>query len=122
MEEKLTGNLDASAQDLEKTNRQLLALLSAGAVITSSLDLQFVLNSVTQQMAELLGVPAVAISELRDNDKLVLLAEYGPDGWWDDYSEPSIYIISEYPLTLKVLEEQAAIQLSASDEGIELLN
>ena len=102
MEEKLTGNLDANAQDLEKINRQLLALLSAGAVITSSLDLQFVLNSVTQQMANLLGVPACAISELTESGQLFLLAEFGPDGWWDDYSEPNIHI-GDYPLTQRSL-------------------
>jgi diguanylate cyclase (GGDEF)-like protein/PAS domain S-box-containing protein len=119
MEEKLTGNLDASDQDLEKINRQLLALLSAGAVITSSIDLQFVLNSVTRQMADLLGVEAVAISELRDNDQLVLLAEYGPDGWWDDYDEPNIYQLEDYPLTQKVLEEPISILLSVSDAGID---
>ncbi len=118
MEEKLTGNLDASAQDLEKINRHLLALLAAGTVITSSLDLQFVLNSVTQQMANLLGVPACAISELTDDGQLNLLSEYGPDGWWDDYSKPNIHI-EDYLLTQQVLTERSTFQVLLSDEEID---
>src|SRR5687768_9868444 len=37
-------------------NGQLLTLQAAGAAISSSLDLQYILNTVTQEMTNLLGV------------------------------------------------------------------
>ena len=92
-------------------HRKLLALQSAGAVITSSLDLQFVLNTVTKELAGLMGVPTCAISEYYpDPNTINLLAEFGPEGWWDETSEAEVYELDQFPLTKKVLTERRAVQ------------
>jgi PAS domain S-box-containing protein len=66
-----------------KHNHELLALQYAGAAIASSLDLEYVLESVTREMVDILQVEGCAIIEWNQaTDTVSLLAHYGPDEWW----------------------------------------
>ena len=105
-------------ENFEKINRQLLALQSAAAAITSSLDLQQVLNTVTQEMVQLFNVPGCAIFQwnMADNT-LALMAEMGPEGWWDGSSQRSTISLDEFPLLLKVLTDQEATQVLSKSPG-----
>jgi PAS domain S-box-containing protein len=66
-----------------KHNQELLTLQYAGAAIASSLDLQYVLQSVTREMVDILQVEGCAITEWNQvTDTVSLLAHYGPEHWW----------------------------------------
>ncbi len=103
--------------DLEQRNRQLLALQSAGAAVTSSLDLQHVLETVTGEMANLLDGTACAISKWdQEADTAAVMFEYAPDDWWDDGEiEMEIVSLEDFPLTKRVLVERCIQQVSLSD-------
>ncbi len=103
--------------DLEQRNRQLLALQSAGAAVTSSLDLQHVLETVTREMANLLDGTACAISKWDQKaDTASVMFEYAPDDWWDDGEiEMETVSLEDFPLTKRVLVEGCIQQVSRSD-------
>jgi len=64
-------------------NHELLTLQYAGAAIASSLDLQYVLHTVTREMVDLLKVEGCAISEWdADCETILLIAKHSPAGWW----------------------------------------
>jgi PAS domain S-box-containing protein len=64
-------------------NQELLALQYAGAAIASSLDLQYVLGTVTREMVEMLKIEGCAISEWNEDDGAIsLLTKHGPKEWW----------------------------------------
>jgi hypothetical protein len=64
----------AEAQLLQR-NRELLSLQSAAAATVSSLDLPFVLETVTWEMVNLLRVEGCTISEWNQNvDALAVIA------------------------------------------------
>ncbi|RMF01624.1 MAG: response regulator, partial [Chloroflexi bacterium] len=66
-----------------KFNQELLALQYAGAAIASSLDLEYVLHTVTSEMVDMLNVEGCAISEWDHNTGTASVsAKFGPDDWW----------------------------------------
>ncbi len=70
-----------------KFNQELLTLQYAGAAIASSLDLHYVLQTVTREMVAMLKVEGCAISEWNHStDEISLVAKYGPDNWWNGSS------------------------------------
>ncbi len=106
--QELAERKQAEAEAIQR-NRELLTLQAAGVAITSSLDLQYVLSTVAREMANLLGVEACAISGWdQATDTVSLLAEYGPDDWWDEGAPNKVFALSDYPLTKRVLTERRA--------------
>lgn len=95
--------------EIIKRNRQLLTLQSAAAAITSSLDLQHVLGTVTREMASLLEMKACAILQWNQATHTVsVLAKYGPDDWWNEKWPAEAHRLTDYPLTEQVLMQQRA--------------
>jgi len=95
------------------STRQLYTLQSAGAAITSSLDLQAVLNTVTQEMVRLLDMKACAILQWDHTaHTLSLLARYGPDAWWAGRWSPGAHNLADLPSTERVLLERRAQQIT----------
>ena len=105
---------------LSQSNRQLLTLQAAGSAITSSLDLQEVLHTVAKEMARALDVAGCAISEWkRPDDSVVLMAEFGPEDWWDEDTVGPVYHLEDYPLTKLVLSERQARQMTVEQPDID---
>ena len=68
---------------MDRRNRELLTLQAAGAAITSSLDLQQVMDTVTREMVNLLQMRACTLSRWSGESRTTsLLACAGPEGWW----------------------------------------
>ncbi len=82
LQQVIEDRRQAEAQVI-RFNQELLTLQYAGAAIASSLDLQFVLHTVTRELADMLKVDGSAIVEWSKNHG-TLVANHGPDGWWDN--------------------------------------
>jgi PAS domain S-box-containing protein len=108
----------AEAQLLQR-NRELVSLQAATTATTSSLDLSFVLDTVTWEMADLLQVDRCTVYEWKpDEDALLLLAEYGPGA---PEGEPGIAIcgLDGYPFRRQVLADRYVGQVSAEQPDID---
>ena len=95
-------------------------LQSAGVAITSSLDLRYVLDTVTLEMSKLFSVESCAISEWdQTGNQVVRTAKYSTSGWWDPHSEAEILRLPEHPLIKWVLDEQIPQQMTISQSNID---
>ena len=109
--------LENQAFDL---NRKFLTLQYAGATVASSLDLQSVLNTFTQEMVGLLNVEGCAISEWDEgNGTISIVARYGPSEWWRARSLNTTYDLGDIPLIKWVLTQRQAQHLTVSQPDIE---
>ena len=102
-----------------RRNRELLTLQSAGTAITSSLDLQYVLNTVTREMVHLLEVEACTISQWDQTANTVsLLAKHHPKDWEDaGLSEKSLNL-ADYPSIKQVLVERFTRQMRVNQPNV----
>lgn len=107
--------------ELKQRNHELTTLQSAGVSITSSLDLRFVLDSVTREMANLLGVESCTVAEWdRDKNSVRKVARYDLDGWGDPaVLHQDIRDLASYPVTRSVLEEQIPLQMKLAESTID---
>lgn len=97
--------------ELIQRNRELLSLQSAAAATVSSLDLPFVLETVTWEMVNLLGVQGCTISEWnQESNTISVIAEYGVTSWWDAESPDKTYELADFPLKKRVLTERCIQQ------------
>ncbi|MFN2165769.1 MAG: GAF domain-containing protein, partial [Anaerolineae bacterium] len=115
----VTEQIEIEVQ-MDRRDRELLTLQAAGAAITSSLDLQMVLDTVTREMTNLLQMQACALSrwsaELRTTG---LLARAGPEGWWTGRLSPDHYRPTDLSSTRQVLDQRQAQQVTADDPDLE---
>ena len=106
--------------EIAQRNRELTILQAAGVAITSRLDLRYVLDTVAQEMAQLLEVECCAIFEWDQTENTTTqIARYGSQGWWDPNSKAEVYNLAEYPLTKSILEEQIPEQMTISRHNID---
>lgn len=115
-----TDRKQAEAQLIQR-NRELLSLQSASATITSSLDLQYVLNAVTGEMANLLNLEACTIFDWDQSDDLIsVLAEHRSDSWRGTKSPTTrVYTFEQFPLIARVLDQQLVLQMRISQPGLD---
>jgi PAS domain S-box-containing protein len=98
-----------------KREHQLTSLQSVCAAITSSLDLESVLNILTREMANLLEMKACIIWKWEQKtNTLHLRTRYDPSGWWSDNSSLETYHLADSPSAERVLVERRAHQASFS--------
>lgn len=99
---------------LLQRNRELLALQSAAAATSSSLDLSFLLDTVTWEMMNLLQSSGCIIFELdQEGNQIVGVADYEVSlGGGAAHIEPQP--LSDYSLRQGVLNERYAAQISFS--------
>ncbi len=113
--------VEQSQAELLRRNRELLSLQAAAAATTSSLDLQFVLETVTWEMVGLLDVERCVISEWdQQANKLTVLAENPAEVERQsrpDDDQPDAGIL---PLASHALTEQTAEQITGSQARKEL--
>ncbi len=114
LDRKVNERVQAEAE-LVRRNRELLSLQSAAAATASSLDIQFVLETVTWEMAGLLGVQTCAISEWDPKeDTLRMLAEYSAANWNEETRMIEAYSLADHALKKQVLAERYAQQMTIS--------
>ncbi len=107
-------------EEISQRNHELTILQSAGVAITSSLDLRYVLDTVTLEMSKLFSVDSCTISEWdREKNRVIRTARYSSDSWWDPRSEAEILRLPEHPLIKWVLEEQIPQQMTISQPNID---
>ncbi|GIK39832.1 MAG: hypothetical protein BroJett011_36650 [Chloroflexota bacterium] len=115
----LTAHNRTRAEILQR-NHELTTLQAAGMIITSSLDLRHVLDTVTYEMTKLLGVETCILSEWNPVEQTISgMAGYDPAGWWDSKSPAEIRRLAEYPVTREVLEEQICEQMTLDQPNID---
>ena len=115
------AKLAQSNDELAERNRQLLALQSAGATFTSTLDLEYVMNTVADEMISLLDVEGCALSEWNQaDDTVTVIVEHGPDDWWSS-GKPvkEVHHLQDYPLTKRALVERRVRQMTISQADID---
>jgi PAS domain S-box-containing protein len=120
---ELIRELDGRTQveaTLLRRNRELLSLQSAAAATVSSLDVPFVLETVTWEIVSLLRVDGCAVYEWnQESDSISVLAEYGSTSWWEEASAVKTYDLAEHPRKKRVLAERYAQQLTSSQPDID---
>jgi GAF domain-containing protein/nitrogen-specific signal transduction histidine kinase len=95
--------------------RQLSRLNEAARAISSELELNRALQTVSEQMASLLDVAGCVISDWdRVRDAVVAIAEY-PSSWGTGPEVPNVYPLDEYQATRQVLKERVTFQVHVTD-------
>jgi two-component sensor histidine kinase len=106
--------------ELLRRNRELISLQSAAAAISASLDLDFVLDTVTWEMVNLLGAEKCAISEWdQDADTVSKLTEYGPIGSQEGGQGAKVYDLADYPFRKRTLVERSTRYIAISEPDID---
>ncbi len=101
--------------ELIQRNRELTILQSTALAITSSLDLRYILSTVTEEMTRLLEIERCTISEWNQAENtLITLARYSSTRWWDPGSVDKVRQLANYPLTKMILEEPVPEQMTIS--------
>jgi len=114
------SDLKQTQAELLRRNRELLSLQAATIATTSSLDLHFVLDTVTWEMASLLGVEGCAIFEWdREADTITMIAEYGSAGWRKGEGAVEVMALAHHPLIKRVLVERCAHQITVGQPQME---
>jgi signal transduction histidine kinase/ActR/RegA family two-component response regulator len=109
------GERQRTEAEIFERNRELTVLRSAVQAMTSSLDLRYVLNTAVREITQLLNVDGCTLYDWNKTDGVIkVVAEYGPQGWWDPNSPAELYLLADYPLTREVLEDQLVQQLTLS--------
>jgi two-component sensor histidine kinase/CheY-like chemotaxis protein len=103
---------------LLRRNRELLSLQSAIAATAASLDLQFVLDTVTWEMTNLLEVESCAIFEWEPQSNTILrLAHYPPPDSGPGEAPAETHDLADDPLRQRVLIERITEQISLGREA-----
>ncbi len=116
---KINERREAEAKLLEH-NRELLSLHSAAAATTASLDLQFVLETVSWEMANLLEIGGCVIYEWSGGAGTVsVIAEYDSTDKEGEALVGQVYSLSNYPLRERALTERYAQQMTVSQPDVD---
>jgi signal transduction histidine kinase len=109
----------ANAELLQR-HRELLSLQSAAAATASSLELMFVLETVTWEMANLLEIECCAVYEWnRETNVVSRVAEYSTSGWLEPGSEVESYSLADYPAKERLLLERNTLQMTISQTDVD---
>jgi len=98
-----------------RLNQKLLSLQFAGATIAASLDLQYILNTVTREMVDILAVEGCAIFEWNQAvDTISLVAKHNLSNRQEDRSFNTVYKLADFPLSKQVLVKRRVEQMTIS--------
>jgi PAS domain S-box-containing protein len=105
---------------LGELNREWLSLQSAAAATASSLDLQFVLETVTWEMGELLKVEGCAIFQWdREADTISVIADHASARGQGRKVVGEAYSLADYPLRKRMLAERYAQQVTIDELDVD---
>ncbi len=106
--------------EISRRSRQLHSLQLASAALTSGQDLDYVLRTVAAEMASLLEMKACAILQWDPAEaSLSLLAQSGPEAWWQAKWPAQAGDLSRLPATQQVLVEGRVRQLLPQEPGVD---
>jgi PAS domain S-box-containing protein len=115
----ITERKRAESEILQR-NRELLALQYTGATIASSLDLAFVLELVTREIANLLGTEACTISEWNEaGNKIRSIAAHGLPEQADQTTAVQASDLAYHPEMKRVLVEQQFRQFTIDQPDLD---
>ena len=107
----------AAESSLLRRNRELLSLQAAATATGSSLDLDFVLETVTWEMVDLLGVTNCVVYEWRPSrDEIIAMADYSGIVASLDPDSRAVSL-SECPRYRRTLEDRYAQTLPLTDRA-----
>lgn len=105
--------------ELIQRNTELMSLLYAGATVSTSLDIQIVLDTITHEMISLLGVGKCILFQWDESEnKIFALAEFGVDEPRRTETTRKIYDPEEIPLARQVLADRYAQQITLNQPEI----
>ena len=91
-------------------DRELLALQYAGAAMASSFDLAHLLQTVTQEVVNLLGVEACIVSEWdQEANSIFVVAQYGLAEWEKRHTSVRTSDLASNPAVAEVLRERHSL-------------
>jgi two-component sensor histidine kinase/CheY-like chemotaxis protein len=98
---------------LLRRNRELLSLQTAIAATAASLDIQFVLDTVTWEMSNLLEVDSCMILQWEPQSNILSrVAHYPPPDYGQVEAPAALYRLDDDPLRQRILAERSAQQIS----------
>ena len=107
-------------KESQMRGEELATLVEAAAVVSSSLDVNQVLQVVAEQMISLLNVRGCAISDYDPEIKSVkLISDFGPIEWLNNKERDKPYYLDEYPLTRQVLVTGEPLLVRVDDPDLE---
>ncbi|MCP4542217.1 MAG: GAF domain-containing protein [Chloroflexi bacterium] len=111
---------EAEARLLER-NRELLSLHSAAAATNASLDLEFVLETVSWEMTNLLQIERCVIYERNEGANVVsVIAEYSAIDDKGKAMRGQTCDLAHYPLRERVMAERSTRQITISQPDVDL--
>jgi signal transduction histidine kinase len=117
--EARTNELEVANRQLAQHNRVLLTLHAASLAVTSSLNLQEVLNTVTHEMAQLLDITICDVLTWdRQARTITIVAGYRLSGQLIE-EEFETYDLSRYCLSEQVLLEKFVAQMTISQPDLD---
>lgn len=106
-------------KELRQRNRELMSLQASVAATASTLDLQFVLQTVTWEMSNLVEVDGCAIYEYDEEaNEVRRLAQYSATMPPEARSDEVTFSLADYPLHRLVLTERYTRQFTQSTTGV----
>ena len=105
---------------LLRRNRELLSFQAAAIATASCLDRQFLLETVTWEMASMLSADGCAIYEWnQEADTISVIAEYGSADLGQQTSSVKAYDLADRPVRKQVLVERYAQQMTVSQPDLD---
>ena len=105
--------------EIIQLNRKLLTLQYAGATISSGLNLQYGLDTVAKEIANLLKVESSAIFEWDQVTNIVsVIAKHGLNNYGAEGPLAEAYSLAQFPLIQRVLVERRPQQIIIRHPGI----
>ncbi len=107
-------------EDSRSRTEELSALIDAAATVSTSLDLDQLLNVLAQNMAKLVKVEGCTISDYDPQRGIVTMLAYhvsGPLVHRPEWNQP--FSLEQYPVTRQVLEALQPVQMHAQDPNID---
>jgi PAS domain S-box-containing protein len=116
--EDITNRKQTEAELIQR-NRELMILQTAGAAVSSSLDIFKVIKAVTSEMVYLLDMSGCVLYEWNENDDTIsLLDEYSSNNGRDRGRPGEMFSLADYPLTRQVLIERRVRQVTLDQPDV----
>lgn len=107
-------------KETRQINHKLMTLQVAGATIAYSLDIHYILDTVTQEMVTLMGTESCAVFEWNQvQDTITIVAQNNPAPGPDKESQPQIHCLTKIPSIKQVCLKRSAQQMTVSQADID---
>ena len=105
--------------ELRQRNQELLTLQSISLMVTSSLDLNHILQILSRRMVQLFKVNSCELLSWDVAKNQIISFAKHVDASWVGEGQSAVYDLAEYPLTKRVLTDRIVVQMTISDPDID---